>query len=155
MYVYMVSECTKARRVRLSDVLEVLLRVLAGVLRSVVRSQPQLVYEQRGGGGGGVREALESATCLGVAAADSLLRAIAPLLRLSAALTDSLLLILRKALFSRSVSALVSPGQSARSSLQVSQRRRHWHIVIKISGRDQAENELLWVESQTFDHAFR
>ena len=121
----MLSECTKAR-VRLSDVLEVVLRVLAGVLRSVVRSQPQLVYEQRGGRG--VREALESAPCLGVAAADSLLRAIAPLLRLSAALTDSLLLILRKALFSRSVSArlsrsvsaLVSRGQSARVSRAVS-----------------------------------
>ena len=65
-----------------------------------MRSQPQVAYEQRSG----VREALDSVPCMSVTTADSLLRALAPLLRLSAALRDSLLLVLRKALFSRSFS---------------------------------------------------
>lgn len=63
----------------------------------MVVSQPQIVFDQLSG----VRQALECVTCMSPDTAVSMLRALSPLIKLSTSLRDTLLLVLRKALFAR------------------------------------------------------
>jgi len=79
---------------------------LTDLLKSTVKSHPYVILESVSR----LREAFDYLTLLPLATADGLLRSIQPLLKLSPTLRDGLVIVLRKAIFSRYQVTLVHPS---------------------------------------------
>jgi len=73
------------------------LHAVAELLTWIIKSYPHVVLESTSQ----LREAFDYLTLLPLTTADGLLRAIQPLLKLSSTLRDGLIIVLRKAIFSR------------------------------------------------------
>ena len=71
--------------------------VLSDLLSKTVMSAPQILLESSSK----VRETFDYLSYLSPSSADGLLKAIQPLLKLSMSLKDALIVVLRKAMFSR------------------------------------------------------
>jgi len=73
------------------------LLVVTDLLTSTIKSYPHVILESMSR----LREAFDYLTLLPLSTADGLLRSIQPLLKLSPTLRDGLVIVLRKAIFSR------------------------------------------------------
>jgi len=84
----------------MSELFSTALLVVTDLLTSTIKSKPHVILESVSR----LREAFDYLMLLPLSTADGLLQAIQPLLKLSPTLRDGLVIVLRKAIFSRYVS---------------------------------------------------